>query len=75
MTALTAFLIHVFLLKGNKKTLILREIPEDEVKKLLSKKNSLAACDVAVFVYDRYLNIFLCLMNLRLCFYFVRSLI
>ncbi|KAL6210541.1 hypothetical protein ACLB2K_015773 [Fragaria x ananassa] len=37
---------------GNKKTLILREIPEDEVKNLLSKKNSLAACDVAVFVYD-----------------------
>ncbi|KAL6217395.1 PREDICTED: mitochondrial Rho GTPase 2 [Fragaria vesca subsp. vesca] len=37
---------------GNKKTLILREIPEDEVKFLLSKKNSLAACDVAVFVYD-----------------------
>ncbi|PRQ26120.1 putative small GTPase superfamily, EF-hand domain pair [Rosa chinensis] len=37
---------------GNKKTLVLREIPEDEVKKLLSKKNSLAACDVAVFVYD-----------------------
>ncbi|KAH6818841.1 MIRO-related GTP-ase 1 [Perilla frutescens var. frutescens] len=37
---------------GNKKTLILREIPEDGVKKLLSDKESLAACDVAVFVYD-----------------------
>ncbi|KAK9945314.1 hypothetical protein M0R45_010835 [Rubus argutus] len=37
---------------GNKKTLVLREIPEDEVKKNLSEKNSLAACDVAVFVYD-----------------------
>ncbi|KAK6164679.1 hypothetical protein DH2020_001543 [Rehmannia glutinosa] len=37
---------------GNKKTLILREIPEDGVKKLLSNKESLAACDVAVFVYD-----------------------
>ncbi|KAK4407129.1 Mitochondrial Rho GTPase 1 [Sesamum angolense] len=37
---------------GNKKTLILREVPEDGVKKLLSNKESLAACDVAVFVYD-----------------------
>ncbi|KAK4492532.1 hypothetical protein RD792_003344 [Penstemon davidsonii] len=37
---------------GNKKTLILREIPEDGVKKLLSDKESLASCDVAVFVYD-----------------------
>ncbi|GFP92281.1 mitochondrial rho GTPase 1 [Phtheirospermum japonicum] len=37
---------------GNKKTLILREIPEDGAKKLLSDKESLAACDVAVFVYD-----------------------
>ncbi|KAG5514439.1 hypothetical protein RHGRI_035752 [Rhododendron griersonianum] len=39
-------------LVGTKKTLILREIPEDGVKKLLSNKESLAACDVAVFVYD-----------------------
>ncbi|KAF3436305.1 hypothetical protein FNV43_RR23397 [Rhamnella rubrinervis] len=38
---------------GNKKTLILREIPEDEVKKSLSSKEFLAACDVAVFLYDR----------------------
>ncbi|EYU46588.1 hypothetical protein ABFS82_04G027800 [Erythranthe guttata] len=38
--------------KGNKKTLILREIPEDGVQKLLSDKESLAASDVAVFVYD-----------------------
>ncbi|RAL54860.1 unnamed protein product [Cuscuta campestris] len=37
---------------GIKKTLILREIPEDEIKKLLSTKESLAACDIAVFVYD-----------------------
>ncbi|KAL8530650.1 hypothetical protein ACS0TY_007620 [Phlomoides rotata] len=37
---------------GNKKTLILREIPEDGVKKLLSNKESLADCDAAVFVYD-----------------------
>ncbi|KAL6968329.1 Mitochondrial Rho GTPase 1 [Sarracenia purpurea var. burkii] len=39
-------------LGGTKKTLVLREIPEDGVKKLLSNKESLAACDVAVFVYD-----------------------
>ncbi|KAG6382481.1 hypothetical protein SASPL_157852 [Salvia splendens] len=38
---------------GNKKTLILQEIPEDGVKKLLSKNESLGACDVAVFVDDR----------------------
>ncbi|KAI5658888.1 hypothetical protein M9H77_27681 [Catharanthus roseus] len=37
---------------GNKKTLVLHEIPEDEVKKFLSKKDALAACDVAVFVHD-----------------------
>ncbi|KAA8543231.1 hypothetical protein F0562_021274 [Nyssa sinensis] len=39
-------------LGGTKKTLVLREIPEDGVKELLSNKESLAACDVAVFVYD-----------------------
>lgn len=32
---------------------MLREIPEDEVEKLLSNKQSLAACDIAVFVHDR----------------------
>ncbi|KAJ6773900.1 MITOCHONDRIAL RHO GTPASE 2 [Salix purpurea] len=37
---------------GNKKTLILREIPEDGVKKFLSNKESLSSSDVAVFVYD-----------------------
>ncbi|XP_022856205.1 mitochondrial Rho GTPase 2-like isoform X2 [Olea europaea var. sylvestris] len=37
---------------GKKKTLVLREIPEDGVKKLLSNKESLAVCDVAIFVYD-----------------------
>ncbi|KAB1202211.1 Mitochondrial Rho GTPase 1 [Morella rubra] len=37
---------------GTKKTLVLREIPEDGVCKLLSDKESLAACDVAVFVHD-----------------------
>ncbi|KAJ6931105.1 hypothetical protein NC652_014570 [Populus alba x Populus x berolinensis] len=39
-------------LGGNKKTLILREIPEDGVKKFLSNKESLSSSDVAVFVYD-----------------------
>ncbi|PSR86066.1 Mitochondrial Rho GTPase [Actinidia chinensis var. chinensis] len=39
-------------LGGTKKTIVLREIPEDGVKKLMSYKESLAACDVAVFVYD-----------------------
>ncbi|KAG5549209.1 hypothetical protein RHGRI_014538 [Rhododendron griersonianum] len=38
---------------GTKKTLILREIPEDGVPKLLYTKDSLAACDIAVFVHDR----------------------
>lgn len=37
---------------GNKKTLILQEIPEEGVKKILSNKESLASCDVTVFVYD-----------------------
>ncbi|KAL4202443.1 hypothetical protein AMTRI_Chr02g221090 [Amborella trichopoda] len=37
---------------GAKKTLIMREIPEDGVQKMLSNKESLASCDVAVFVYD-----------------------
>ncbi|KAM6558640.1 hypothetical protein CsatA_027879 [Cannabis sativa] len=37
--------------QGNK-TLILREIPEDGVKKFLTNKEFLAPCDVAVFVYD-----------------------
>ncbi|MFQ6640654.1 hypothetical protein Gotur_016076 [Gossypium turneri] len=39
---------------GIKKTLFLLEIPEDGVSKLLSSKESLAPCDIAVFVYDRY---------------------
>ncbi|XP_010552819.1 PREDICTED: mitochondrial Rho GTPase 2-like [Tarenaya hassleriana] len=37
---------------GTKKTLILREIPEDRVKEFLANRESLAACDVAVIVYD-----------------------
>ncbi|ONM10707.1 Mitochondrial Rho GTPase 1 [Zea mays] len=39
---------------GTRKTLILREIPEGDVRSLLSDRESLAPCDVAVFVYDRY---------------------
>ncbi|KAI3741867.1 hypothetical protein L1987_59545 [Smallanthus sonchifolius] len=38
--------------QGIKKTLILHEIQECDVKEFLSSKDSLAACDVAVFVYD-----------------------
>ncbi|XP_051145819.1 mitochondrial Rho GTPase 1-like [Andrographis paniculata] len=37
---------------GPKKFLVLREIPEEGVKELLSKKEALAACDVALFVHD-----------------------
>ncbi|KAE8660646.1 Mitochondrial Rho GTPase 3 [Hibiscus syriacus] len=37
---------------GSQKTLILQEIPEDGVKQLLSNKECLAACDVAVFLFD-----------------------
>lgn len=37
---------------------MLREIPEDAVGKLLSDKESLAACDIAVFVHDRYVQRF-----------------
>ncbi|XP_068646109.1 mitochondrial Rho GTPase 1-like [Aristolochia californica] len=39
-------------LGGAKKTLIMREVTENEVQKLLANKESLAACDIAVFVYD-----------------------
>jgi Ras family protein T1 len=42
----------VDMIGGTKETLILREIPEDGVKRFLSNKESLAACDVALFVYD-----------------------
>jgi len=43
----------MFTTQGTKKTLILREIPEDEVSNFLSNKYCLAACDVAAFVHDR----------------------
>jgi len=36
------------------KILVLREIPEDRLPELLSTQDCLAACDVAVFVYDRW---------------------
>ncbi|KAI3773084.1 hypothetical protein L6452_04282 [Arctium lappa] len=39
-------------LRGVKKTLVLCEIQEDDFKECLSSKESLAACDVAAFVYD-----------------------
>uniref|UniRef100_A0A0D9W0J8 Mitochondrial Rho GTPase n=1 Tax=Leersia perrieri TaxID=77586 RepID=A0A0D9W0J8_9ORYZ len=39
-------------LSGSRKTLILREIPEEDVRSLLTDRESLAPCDVAVFVYD-----------------------
>ncbi|KAJ0253126.1 Mitochondrial Rho GTPase 1 [Hirschfeldia incana] len=35
-----------------KKTLVMREIPADGAHGILSSKESLAACDIAVFVYD-----------------------
>ncbi|KAL3516096.1 hypothetical protein ACH5RR_022998 [Cinchona calisaya] len=37
---------------GIRKTLILREIPEDYMQRLLASRDALAACDVAVFMYD-----------------------
>lgn len=33
---------------------MLREINEESVSSLLEKKDALASCDVAAFVYDRY---------------------
>ncbi|GJM96377.1 hypothetical protein PR202_ga13204 [Eleusine coracana subsp. coracana] len=52
---LGVFLIQCFiffLLKETRKILILHEIPEDDVRSLLTNQESLATCDVAVFVYD-----------------------
>jgi Ras family protein T1 len=40
-------------LQENKKYLVLREISEDGVTKLLANEESLASCDIAVFVHDR----------------------
>ncbi|XP_004495731.1 mitochondrial Rho GTPase 1 [Cicer arietinum] len=39
--------------RENKKYLVLREIPEGGVKRLLANKESLASCDIAVFLHDR----------------------
>ncbi|XP_045812650.1 mitochondrial Rho GTPase 1-like isoform X2 [Trifolium pratense] len=39
--------------KENKKYLVLREISEGGVTELLANKESLASCDIAVFVHDR----------------------
>jgi hypothetical protein len=49
---LTANALQQILLNCLIKTLILREIPEGDVRSLLSDRESLAPCDVAVFVYD-----------------------
>ncbi|CAN6467892.1 unnamed protein product [Victoria cruziana] len=38
--------------EGTAHILVLREIPPDEFASLLSSKDSLAACDVALFMYD-----------------------
>ncbi|KAH0856197.1 hypothetical protein HID58_084458 [Brassica napus] len=35
-----------------KKTLVMREIPADGAQVIFSSKESLAACDIAIFVYD-----------------------
>ena len=48
-----AIFMTLLTFQGTQKTLILQEIPEDVVKKFLSNKECLAACDVAVFLYDR----------------------
>uniref|UniRef100_A0A0E0IG39 Mitochondrial Rho GTPase n=1 Tax=Oryza nivara TaxID=4536 RepID=A0A0E0IG39_ORYNI len=45
----SATFTHVF---GTRKTLVMREISEGDVGPLLSDKESLAPCDVAVIVYD-----------------------
>ncbi|XP_022746223.1 mitochondrial Rho GTPase 1-like isoform X3 [Durio zibethinus] len=53
-TADERYAVNVVELPGGiKKYLVMREIPEDGVAKLLSNKESLAACDIAVFVHDR----------------------
>ncbi|KAK7393539.1 hypothetical protein VNO78_22097 [Psophocarpus tetragonolobus] len=52
-TTVEKYAANVIELKGvTRKTLILREIPEDGLLEFLSNQDCLAACDVAVFVYD-----------------------
>lgn len=43
----------MLVVQGGRKTLVLREVTEESVSKLLEKKDALASCDVAAFVYDR----------------------
>ncbi|KAL6500462.1 Mitochondrial Rho GTPase 1 [Orobanche hederae] len=43
----------VDMFRENKKYLVLREISEAGVEKLLANKESLASCDIAMFVHDR----------------------
>ncbi|CAI9785665.1 unnamed protein product [Fraxinus pennsylvanica] len=50
-------IIYLFLKQGNKKTHAFPEIPEDGVKKLLPNKESLADCNVVIFVYDSSLGL------------------
>ncbi|KAG4396864.1 hypothetical protein GLYMA_10G026200v4 [Glycine max] len=53
-TTVEQYAANVIELKGvTRKILILREIPEDGLLQFLSNQDCLAACDVAVFVYDR----------------------
>ena len=43
-----------FSMQGSKKTLILREVNEESIAGLLDKKDAMMDCDVACFVYDRF---------------------
>ncbi|KAJ6806374.1 putative mitochondrial Rho GTPase 1 [Iris pallida] len=53
VTTSERFAANIVELPGEvKKTLVMREVPEDSVKDLLSNKESLAPCDIAVFVHD-----------------------
>ncbi|KAJ7972803.1 Mitochondrial Rho GTPase [Quillaja saponaria] len=51
-TTMERFAVNVVEIGGTRKTLILREIPEDTVKKFVHNNDSLASCDVAIFVFD-----------------------
>ncbi|RDX78709.1 Mitochondrial Rho GTPase 2 [Mucuna pruriens] len=52
-TTVEQYAANVIEVKGvTRKILILREIPEDGLLEFLSNQDFLAACDVAVFVYD-----------------------
>ncbi|KAJ9541075.1 hypothetical protein OSB04_027581 [Centaurea solstitialis] len=44
--------LYFTILVARKKTLILREIPEDAIENLLIDQDALATCDIAVFVHD-----------------------